>query len=428
MTPPVPQEPPKKNTRLIVLVSILVISALSVGYFFVYQGSTVVNQITKKPTNIDLQYIKFDRNTMIDWFFTVDINLSNAKDLGDNFYIYRDVVYYKYQEVVYETKFDYRSFKYIGGLYFSDKDGVYYFKNTFDLIKIIGADPKSFVVIDTHWSKDKVNLFYTDKVVENVDIETFKINDDGIAVDKDNVFFNGKILNINVDPLTVTSDYGFIKDKSHVYFWDYFGDPQKPDILSIADAQTFQYIGECACVEKSCANYYKDKNNVYVDDTLIKNSDPVSFQYFGAYDYYGGGMPSLTSYAKDKNAVYESCGEILENADTNTFENMGDGYARDKKYVWYIAETVMGGDVKTIQSLGGGYAKDVSQVYFDGLPLKNADPKTFEVISDTWLDDRGNKHIDIYGKDKNYVFHLDRIEEGVNPADCTKDTIDKCEI
>lgn len=42
ITPPVIQESPKKNTRLIVLVLILFIFVLIAGYYFLYQKPAVI--------------------------------------------------------------------------------------------------------------------------------------------------------------------------------------------------------------------------------------------------------------------------------------------------------------------------------------------------------------------------------------------------
>jgi hypothetical protein len=47
------QEPPKRNTRLIILVSVLVISVLAAGYYFIYQKSAVISQSTQNQnTNL----------------------------------------------------------------------------------------------------------------------------------------------------------------------------------------------------------------------------------------------------------------------------------------------------------------------------------------------------------------------------------------
>jgi len=56
ITPSSFQESPKSNTRLIILVSILVISALAAGYYFMYQKPTAINQDIQSK-NINAQPI-----------------------------------------------------------------------------------------------------------------------------------------------------------------------------------------------------------------------------------------------------------------------------------------------------------------------------------------------------------------------------------
>lgn len=266
--------------------------------------------------------------------------------------------------------------------------------------------------------------YYEDKEIQSVDILTFQELEDRWAKDKNHVFYGGEELKIKIDPdsFTILRE-GVIKDNKRVYFFDKFND--KYVLISNVDAPTFQYIGICESVEKSLGFYFKDKNYVFIGDEPAYNIDVSTFEYFGNYLVVGG-IPYSVSYAKDKNSIYHSCGEILEDADKITFINLGDGYAKDKNKVWYLAGIIEEADTKTFQALEGNYAKDKNHAYFDGSIIKNADAASFAVVKEKVPEeDKGNEIF--YAKDKNNVYSGSEIVKGVNPEKCTPESIKECE-
>ena len=307
-------------------------------------------------------------------------------------------------------------------LYATDKNNVYYGSS---LIK--GADTKSFIYLGNEYAADKNHVYFKETVLPGADINSFILVSDYFAKDKTHIFSAGEMLDIEIDPASVKLVGSFIKDGQRVYQEVYYGfndenDPRielgvygeiKYNLIPGIDAPTFQYVGICGSVEKFAGNYYRDKNRVFVESESIDSIDASSFQYLGEYGV-AAGLSYTISYAKDKDVVYHSCGEILEDADTLTFTALEDGYAKDKNNVWYLADIISTADTATLQSLGGGYAKDKLRVYFAGFVVQEADVATFSIVKEQ------------VAKDKNYVYFENKIIEGVNPTNCTIESIENC--
>jgi len=267
-----------------------------------------------------------------------------------------DSVYYFSDKVI---GADVLTFNFLGDGYAKDKNNVYYGSST-----ILNSDKQSFIFLGDGYAKDSNNVYHKGKILSGVDSASFTLVD-GYAKDKNNVFRWGKILDIEIDPtsFSVVSDV-VIKDDKRVYFRDY-------DVYNLAsnvDAGTFEYIGKCKCVEKSCRSYFKDKNNIFIENKPIDLIDTPSFQYIGFYGTVRE-LPYSVSYSKDLYNVYHSCGLILEDANPSTFNDLGNGYAKDKNTVWYIANVIEEADIPTFTFLEGYYAKDKNYTYNDGEKL-----------------------------------------------------------
>ena len=158
-------------------------------------------------------------------------------------------------------------------------------------------------------------------IIDNADPESFELIYLNIGKDKHNVYYGGdegvKVLN-NADPssftvLTINDGLGgqpYASDIDTVFFSD----------IEIEDADTNSFV--------PISNVYsKDDNNVYYcqysgcfdrECKIITDSDPTSFKV-SSNDYIG----------LDKNYVY-SAGEVIKNADPNSFQIIDDYRAEDK--------------------------------------------------------------------------------------------------
>jgi len=84
-------------------------------------------------------------------------------------------------------------------------------------------------------------------------------------------------------------------------------------------------------------------------------------------------------YAIDKNNVY-SWGEIIKNADPNSFHFLDNGYSADKNNVFLDDVMVINADPKTFKILEFPYSKDSKKIYCGTLPLLTSDISGFVVV------------------------------------------------
>lgn len=97
----------------------------------------------------------------------------------------------------------------------------------------------------------------------------------------------------------------------------------------------------------------------------------------------------------------------LEEADHTTFEDLGNGYAKDCCTVFWLDKPIESADPSTIKVFDQNYASDSLYVYFKGRMISGADPHSFNNIS---------KHENV-SRDKNHVFFGDKITGVLNPTE-----------
>lgn len=225
--------------------------------------------------------------------------------------------------------------------YSTDGQFVYYRDSNKNIIR--GADPKSFVVLDEYYSKDKSNFYYQLSAIEEADYDTFQILGYGYAKDKNTIFlgnhpglYTGDSPNdkeflklekkIDIASFVVLS-YVYFKDKNIVMYDNRHGGTDKVTEIIGADSDTFEVI---------TGEYSKDKNNIYFQSVKSDITDYNTLDYNLKNDTYG-------FYSTDKNGVYFGGRKIIE-ADLSTFEvitcQMGTGcFAKDKNNIY------SGGDI-----------------------------------------------------------------------------------
>jgi hypothetical protein len=226
---------------------------------------------------------------------------------------------------------------------------------------IVEADPKIFTIFNStddspcyrNLFKDKDRIFFGSVMFKDLDPETFRFIDEWnpggydvycVYADKDNIYFN----------TTKTNHF---------------------------DTDSFTLLG---------GEYMKDKNAVYYNfypEDKIEGADVETFQ--------GG-----TSFAEDKNYIYECGQRILPNEDE--YKTLSNYYGKNDINIYYKNVIIREADVETFVLLGGvmifgcdskegGYAKDKNNIYFAGKKIEEADVKTFEL----------NKNRVGYARDKN---------------------------
>ncbi|WP_299606932.1 DKNYY domain-containing protein [uncultured Aquimarina sp.] len=273
------------------------------------------------------------------------------------------------------------------------------------------------------------NWFELGKDEMQVDMASFQVLGRDYAKDKNHAYFKSKAINNDIDLASFRVQLGYTPmDKDHVYILNdnyyHIGQEDKKalKILEGADANTFTQIS---------FDFAKDKNFVYQNYTKKDSLDVASFQeinshfckdYNGVY-YYSYGDPlrkieeanineivSLTNYyIRDNRNVYFYVGY----KDTGRFDQVVSIPFKDPESiaffedvelikidtnVYYRGDVIENADVTTFEEVKHGYTKDKNYVFFLGKIMEGADAKTFKYNSRTYT-----------FSDKNHTYEMGKI-------------------
>ena len=232
-------------------------------------------------------------------------------------------------------KIDKATFQEIDATYSKDKNGVYVWENR-GWKKLEGLDPVTFEIINISGSarrylKDKNRIYSiiysmdgdSDKLVlENLpyDPQTYEVINQLYSKDKNNIYYSDrKIIGVDLPTFQRIDEYIYSKDKNNIYF--------RGKKISGADKDTFEKIDKY--------NYSKDKNNIYYNDKKIEGVDKNTFEL--TYDF---GSVVNEYYSKDKNNVYYE-NKKLKGIDVKTFKKISrlvDNFLIEDKNGFYIVE------------------------------------------------------------------------------------------
>ena len=232
-------------------------------------------------------------------------------------------------------RIDKATFQEIDAVYAKDKNGVYVWENR-GWKKLEGIDPITFQIINISGSarrylKDKNGIYSiiysmdgdSDKLVlENLpyDPQTYEVINQLYSKDKNNIYYSDrKIIGVDLPTFQRIDEYIYSKDKNNIYF--------RGKKISGADKDTFEKIDEY--------NYSKDKNNIYYNDKKIEGVDKNTFEL--TYDF---GSVVNGYYSKDKNNVYYE-NKKLKGIDVKTFKKISrlvDNFLIEDKNGFYIVE------------------------------------------------------------------------------------------
>lgn len=154
--------------------------------------------------------------------------------------------------------------------YLKDKNGIYNIDGNSDnlVLEKLPYDPQTYEVINQLYSKDKNNIYYSNRKIIGADLPTFQIGSDGFSKDKNNIYLEGKkILGVDRDTVKII-ELPYIKDKNNIYY----GNKK----IEGADKNTFELIYDFGSVVNRY--YSKDKNNVYYENKKLKGIDVKTFK------------------------------------------------------------------------------------------------------------------------------------------------------
>ena len=158
--------------------------------------------------------------------------------------------------------------------YLKDKNGIYSIIYSMDgdsdnlVLEKLPYDSQTFEVINELYTRDKNNIYYSDRKIIGADLSTFQIGSDGFSKDKNNIYLEGKrILGIDKDTVKII-ELPYIEDKNNVYY--------RNKKIEGADKNTFELTYDFGSVVNGY--YSKDKNNVYYENKKLKGIDVKTFK------------------------------------------------------------------------------------------------------------------------------------------------------
>jgi len=136
------------------------------------------------------------------------------------------------------------------------------------------------------------------------------------------------------------------------------------------------------------SHFSTDNNHVYYYNQVIDNANPKNFSFQVSTSTYGG----FNVIGKDEHSVWDmNIRRKVEGADPTSFTLIGEGYARDKNYVYF---PMYPPDAVT----------DTSPQILTKIP--GADPESFSLTRGEF---GGGSDEEIFGKDKNHTYIIGKI-------------------
>lgn len=356
------------------------------------------------------------------------INTKTFKLVGSGEFVVKDdkgVYYFVNREMKKLQNADFNTFEEVSkNEYYRDKNGVYYYDEyEGTMIKLKGADPKTFEGISYTLGKDKNAIYKKENRLSGIDPATFEEIDAAFTKDKNNIYYEDVPMK-GIDPKTFEPfvNYTHVKDKNGIHHFYQFNDDlvvEKVELSPEIDLKTLQSF-------ENYAEYSKDKNNVYYDFQKIEGADIKTFEpdgysigkdkkgvYYKTHKINGIDVNSTevleNEFYKDKNNIYYR-NKKLENFKPENFEVISSSLVGQNEDFYYFTEDENDNtkffllenknvDAETFEVLDEEYTKDKNNVYYKGKILKGADVKTFDIHYNK--SDNGYKI-----KDKNKVYKI----------------------
>ena len=329
--------------------------------------------------------------------------------------------------------------------YIKEKNTIYFTDETTEPERkeiVKNVDFRTFKIFEENddFARDKNNIYYKNKKVENVDVNSFQVEGFYFAKDKNNTFYISNDGLMKIKGFRPEGSYAIVQlfvpalliNKYGIYMAKYETDgivakSIKPEEM---DMDTLEVL---ASEESFAVFYLKDKNNVYFInytageqksiDNNIENEDDVendNDDFVIQIEKLAGAdrdtFEIVSVYGKDKNNLY-FYNQKIKGINTKTFKLVGSGefVVKDDKGVYYFVNREMkklqNADSNTFEEVSKNeYYRDKNGVYYydeyEGTmtKLKGADPKTFEGINYT------------LGKDKNAIYKKENRLSGIDPA------------
>ena len=344
--------------------------------------------------------------------------------------------------------------------YFKDKSNVYIVASEREFIsddsintklnfyKLIGANPKTFELID-NFGKDDKNVYFLDKKLKGIDAKTFEEISFSIVKDKNGLHillnsddFGIKTRNLKISGLDLKTfkklENGYYKDKNNVYYdldnnlytiknadlatFEVLNSPYSSSIYFAKDKNNVYYQNKkingivADGFEQIQSNFIKDKNGIYKFEENENEKSLKITPINAKIDFENLKELDWKYFGDDKNIYYfdESDFKKLDRADINSFERIEyTGFFKDKNNVYYDGEKVEGIDMNSIEVINGMCIKDKNSVFYEGKKLRNISPDNFNIFD-------GGLSYDKILVDKNGIYKFIETEDNKKAIEVTR--------
>ena len=343
--------------------------------------------------------------------------------------------------------------------YFKDKNNVYIvaserpvstdsINTKLNFYKLIGANPKTFELID-NFGRDDKNVYFLDKKLKGIDAKTFEEISFSIVKDKNGLHillnsddFGIKTRNLKISGLDLKTfkklENGYYKDKNNVYYdldnnlytiknadlatFEVLNSPYSSSIYFAKDKNNVYYQNKkingivADGFEQIQSNFIKDKNGIYKFEENENEKSLKITPINAKIDFENLKELDWKYFGDDKNIYYfdESDFKKLDRADINSFERIEyTGFFKDKNNVYYDGEKVEGIDMNSIEVINGLCIKDKNSVFYEGKKLRNISPDNFNIFD-------GGLSYDKILVDKNGIYKFIETEDNKKAIEVTR--------
>lgn len=219
--------------------------------------------------------------------------------------------------------------------YGADKDAVYY-----EGVKVTGADPHSFEVVEGGYAKDVDRWYGNGEALATRRGGELQVLASGYAVHPEGVFFGER--RIEAEGFEVLS-YWYARSKNHAYFMGV--------AIAGVEGASFRLLDRHASIAR-------DEKSIVINGSIDGRFDAPSFEVLES-----------GALVKDRKHVYFGF-KPVRGADPLTSVSIGRGYWRDGKSVYYRTQEIAGADPVSFRlTPRKAYGVDSDRIYIEGVAV-----------------------------------------------------------
>jgi hypothetical protein len=211
--------------------------------------------------------------------------------------------------------------------------------------EIKGVDLESFELIEAEFSRDKHHVYYGNHVIENADGDSFKVHNEHYQSDKNGLYYDAMFINGSDSASYKYIDQLYSKDKNQVYYLGLIIKDENPNKFNKSRRDKlenhqmhfiFHYDANHVLyavrknIEEISDSFSLYEGEIYSQNSRIIDADIDTFEVMKRGD---------ALYSKDKNHIYHMS-KIIKDVDKDSFEIINDRFSKDYRHVYYFEKAI----------------------------------------------------------------------------------------